>query len=59
MDALDLVLVISTILLLIVMLSYPLAHASDLGVLGDCEDLSVNFEDLFLHGAHFEESVFV
>ena len=41
------------------MLSYPLAHASDLGVLGDCEDLSVNFEDLFLHGAHFEESVFV
>ena len=59
LDALDLVLVISSILFLVVMLSYPLAHACDLGVLRDCEYLSVDFEDLLLHRAQIKESGFV
>ena len=41
------------------MLSYPLTNACDLRVLCDSEDLSVNFEDLLLHGTHFEKSFFV
>ena len=59
LEALNLVLIVSAILFLEVMLSYPLAHACDLRVLRYREYLSVNFEDLLLHGAHFEESFFV